>query len=752
MTDQELNLLRERLQSKVPLLGALLHANAAITLGRAHTPQACRVLAEHLVQEPDAGRRSRILVLLGRQEQQDCIDAICAVWAATRYGELSDLLRQHGWLAQRPESVRVLTLLHVGPLKLLQEGSVTLVPSLIAACTDREPPLAERARRVLGELIQEDARDGVCLQFLKEEQGFLRAAALAGHYEPRDYALRALFFFLTEQWDRYEALDFDHSLLRTAYEHADPGLRQRIAAQARSAGRVEWVEVVAGGRQGRRLGELTTHEWDAVIAVLHSGARGEDLWRMAQHAPLHATGRLVREIQALGWQPKNLTERDAWKTLAHLVAQCATEQPMLRDAFRVRRTFRGHTQAISAAALTPDGHWLLTASYDHTLRLHDLTSGQTRPAWTGHSEAILCLALSPSGKLAASGSRDNTIRLWSVPDGKLIDCLEGHHGDIQCLLFIGDHLLVSGSSDMTVQLWRLPEGVPERMLVEPSDRVQCLAIAPDGTTLAAGTAYKDARIHLWDLPGCDLHRAFKGHGSLVTTLAFTADGKYLVSGSYDKEVRIWDVATGRQSSNTGAMKHGGRVNCLAIHPQGRAVASGAGSEQAPGEADPVVHVWHLPSGRSIGQLSGHLRSVTCLTWLGQGKYLASGGMDGAIRIWQPDNPDFKEALHGHKGPVTSLLPSADGRHLVSVAEDGLARVWGLQPLVLPGLAIPQTTLEDLAWAEETRKERETTAEDRAWLDVLVHLMQWRRRFDIGLADAPHRLTVGEYDIEIESVP
>jgi hypothetical protein len=60
---------------------------------------------------------------------------------------------------------------------------------------------------------------------------------------------RALFYFLTGQWEQYESLDFDHTLLRMVYEAGHEDLRKRIAEQARRAGRVDWVEVVTGGRR-----------------------------------------------------------------------------------------------------------------------------------------------------------------------------------------------------------------------------------------------------------------------------------------------------------------------------------------------------------------------------------------------------------------------------------------------------------------------------------------------------------------------
>src|SRR4029077_14337327 len=83
---------------------------------------------------------------------------------------------------------------------------------------------------------------------------------LAAGYAPAEESQRALFYFLTEQWKEYEALDFDHNLLSAVYHAGSDRLRARIATRARQAGRIEWVEIAAG-RQGKRLGAMRDAEW-----------------------------------------------------------------------------------------------------------------------------------------------------------------------------------------------------------------------------------------------------------------------------------------------------------------------------------------------------------------------------------------------------------------------------------------------------------------------------------------------------------
>jgi len=91
-------------------------------------------------------------------------------------------------------------------------------------------------------------------------------------------------------------------------------------------------------------------------------------------------------------------------------------------------TLQGHTDWISAVAVTPDGRHAVSASNDRTLRLWDLETGQTLRILQGHTDNISAVAITPDGRRAVSASWDRTLRVWDLETGQTIRILEGHRG------------------------------------------------------------------------------------------------------------------------------------------------------------------------------------------------------------------------------------------------------------------------------------------------------------------------------------
>ena len=264
------------------------------------------------------------------------------------------------------------------------------------------------------------------------------------------------------------------------------------------------------------------------------------------------------------------------------------------------QTFEGHTDAVTALAVLPDGR-ALSGSSDSTLRLWDLQTRRKPPARGPHGRGRSRLAVLPDGR-ALSGSQDGTLRLWDLQSGES-RVLTGHTNGVTALAVLPDGGAPSPA------LWTRPCGcgtcraataAPSRATRAGSGRWRCCPTAAPSPALrtapcGCGTcrAAKAARSRatragsrrwrccptagapspaLRTTPcGCGTWRAGeqppahgphgRGHGG-----GGAARRRRALSGSEDRTLRLWDLQTRRKPRARGPHGRGQRGGGAARRP------------------------------------------------------------------------------------------------------------------------------------------------------------------------------------------
>lgn len=156
-----------------------------------------------------------------------------------------------------------------------------------------------------------------------------------------------------------------------------------------------------------------------------------------------------------------------------------------QEVLVLRGTLEGHNGWVTSLATTPSKpDLLISGSRDKTLIAWTLTGGEDnygvpRKSFVGHSHIVQDVTISADGFYALSGSWDKTLRLWDIETGELSQRFDGHTGDVLSVSIATNlRQIVSASRDKTVKVWNTL-GECALTLTGHSDWVSAVRFSPE---------------------------------------------------------------------------------------------------------------------------------------------------------------------------------------------------------------------------------------------------------------------------------
>lgn len=304
------------------------------------------------------------------------------------------------------------------------------------------------------------------------------------------------------------------------------------------------------------------------------------------------------------------------------------------------RVFKGHTNGVMC--LQFDDNILATGSYDSTIKIWDIETGEELRTLRGHTRGIRSLQFDDTKLI--SGSLDMTLRVWNWRTGECLSTYQGHTEGVIALHF-ESNILASGSIDKTIKIWNF-EDKSTFSLRGHKDWVN--AVKVDSASRTVFSASDDCTIRLWDLDTKSCIKVYEGHVGQVQQVV-------LLPAEYEFEEPVDDDKDDSASSSASTVDLATRLeDCPRAHfgeafVQGRPLPP---RYMLTGALDSTVRLWDVTSGRCLKTFFGHVEGVWALA--ADTLRVVSGAEDRAVKVWDSRTGKCERTFTGHAGPVTCI--------------------------------------------------------------------------------------------------
>ncbi|KAG1745407.1 quinon protein alcohol dehydrogenase-like superfamily [Suillus paluster] len=282
--------------------------------------------------------------------------------------------------------------------------------------------------------------------------------------------------------------------------------------------------------------------------------------------------------------------------------------------------------------------------------------------------------------------------------------MQGHTKTVTGVVRLpGQRRIITCSWDGSLRVWDLESGmqVGEPWKDEGSGPVLCMALSPDGKTIACGTLSHDGIMTMgliwWDTKTGKVIKKWTGHTddpNCVKCICWSPDGGQVVIGGWDNfSFRVWDVKSGHiilapidseegwdhrtdaiSYSPDGTMIVTGTADLLKISPEDRTLTIMTGLGER-------LKIWDANTGELLKTIKGR---TAFLAWSLDGKTLFAGSY-GSIRKF--DTATWTETVVVDRQYIGAISLSPNERILACThLTEKTVQLWNLetnQPIGLP---------------------------------------------------------------------
>lgn len=293
--------------------------------------------------------------------------------------------------------------------------------------------------------------------------------------------------------------------------------------------------------------------------------------------------------------------------------------------------FTGHNGPIYSLCLGMRQHEVYSGGNDGFVVLWNLEQTGDGKLLVRVNRPVYSLLLDAKNSLLYCGTASGNLHVIDLVTQQEIRNIEAHTNGIYAICLHNEQL-ITGGGDGQIKVWGITNLSLLHQITQSNKSTRCLALSPDGSTIAAG--YSDFSIRFFNTSNYQLQHTISAHTNSVFTVAYSPDGKELLSGGRDVMLRSWLVNDHFQME-VDIPAHTLHINRIAFNPSGNLFATVS--------MDKTIKVWdteHFQLLKVIDKVrhDGHTSSINTCLWINNHQLL-TGSDDRSLMLWNIQKED-----------------------------------------------------------------------------------------------------------------
>jgi len=368
--------------------------------------------------------------------------------------------------------------------------------------------------------------------------------------------------------------------------------------------------------------------------------------------------------------------------------------------FEEFKSINAHQENVSSLAITNNKKYLVSGSWDKSVKIWELSTGKIIRNINGHEELVDKIVITPNDKFILSIGANSTTKVWELETGNLEFSVESNLDAADLLLISPDgkflfNCFYDKSNDARWKemcyVWKIPTGklvqtiedFPIAILSMPNNKY--LVLVGSSKHIAEGYDFREILIRLctpektpekiknnyplefWDLEFENLIKEIS-IGRSTRQIIVSPDNKYFSVNysSYFGPVVIWDIDSGESITSLEGSEKLNLVHSL-FTSNHKSFISTTDENQ--------IKIWESTTGKLVHTLKSHSDNITSIQISQDIRYLVSSSGDKTVCIWDFKSGELIQKLEGHEDFVEALAITSDMEYLVSGSYDGIIKIW-----------------------------------------------------------------------------